>query len=71
MDDMRMKRQGKCERLEPCGVMNEFSQRNYRLRAVCSMLHFVQVRVRRVIHVITHNGLTVVEGVHEVVHTFP
>ena len=38
---------------------------------VCSMLQYVQVYVRRVIHVIVHNGLTVVEGVLVVVHTFP
>ena len=37
---------------------------------VCSSLHFVRVYVRRIIHVIVHNGLTVVEGVHVVVHTF-
>ena len=37
---------------------------------VCSMLHVVQVFVRRVIHFIVHNGLTVVEGVLVVVHTF-
>ena len=51
MDGMTM--EDNCERLEPCGVMNEFSQRNYRLRAVCSMLHFVRVCVRRVIHVLS------------------
>ena len=38
---------------------------------VCSSLHFVRVYVRRVIHVIVHNGLTVVESVLVVVHTFP
>ena len=37
---------------------------------VCSMLHFVRVHVRRVIHVIVHYGLTDVEGVLVVVHTF-
>ena len=37
---------------------------------VCSSLHFVQVYMRRVIHVIVHNGLTVVEGVLVVIHTF-
>ena len=71
MDGMRMKRQDKCERLEPSGVMNEFRRCNYGLRAVCSMLHVVQVYVRRVIHVVVHNGLTDVEGVLVVVHTFP
>ena len=69
MDGMTM--EDKCERLEPCGVMNEFRRLNYGLRAVCSMLHFVQVFVRRVIHVVVHNGLTDVEGVLVVVHTFP
>ena len=45
-------------------------QRNYRPRAVCSSLHFVRVYVRRVIHVVVHNGLTNVEGVLVIVHTF-
>ena len=35
------------------------------------MLHVVQVYVRRVIHDVVHNGLTDVEGVLVVVHTFP
>ena len=68
MDGMTM--EDKCERLEPCGVMNEFRRLNYGLRAVCSMLHFGQVFVRRVIHVVVHNGLTDVESVLVVVHTF-
>ena len=38
---------------------------------VCSSLHFVRVYVRRVIHVIIHNGLTVVTSALVVVHTFP
>ena len=38
---------------------------------VCSSLHFVRVYVRRVIHAIVHNGLTDVENVLVVVHTFP
>ena len=37
---------------------------------VCSSLHFVRVYVRRVIHVIVHNGLTDVGSVLVVVHTF-
>ena len=37
---------------------------------VCSILHVAQVHVRRVIHVIVHYGLTDVEGVFVVVHTF-
>ena len=37
---------------------------------VCSILHVVRVYVRRVIHVIVHIGLTDVEGVLVVVHTF-
>ena len=69
IDGMTM--EDKCERLEPCGVMNEFRRLNYGLRAVCSMLHFVQINVRRVIHVVVHNGLTDVVGVLVVVHTFP
>ena len=68
MDGMTMK--DKCERLEPCGVMNEFRRLNYGPRAVCSMLHCSLVNVRRVIHVVVHNGLTDVVGVLVVVHTF-
>ena len=69
MDGMTM--EDKCERLEPCGVMNEFRRLNYRPRAVYSMLHCSLVNVRRVIHVVVHYGLTDVEGVLVVVHTFP
>ena len=53
-----------------CDV-NEFRRLNYRPHAVCSMLQFVQVYVRRVIHVVVHNGLTDVGSVLVVVHTFP
>ena len=71
MDGMRMKRQDKCERLEPSGVMNDLNDATTDCVQVCSMLHVVRVYVRRVIHVIVHNGLTDVEGVLVVVHTFP
>ena len=71
MDGMRMKRQDKCERLEPCGVMNELDDATTDCVQVCSILHVAHVHVRRVIHVIVHNGLTDVEGVLVVVHTFP
>ena len=56
----------KCERLEPCGVMNELD--NATTDRVQDVVH---VYVRRVIHVVVHNGLTDVEGVLVVVHTFP
>ena len=69
LDGMTM--EDKCERLEPCGVMNESDNTTTDRVQVCSSLHFVQVYVRRVIHVIVHNGLTDVEGVLVVVHTFP
>ena len=69
MDGMTMK--DKCERLEPCGVMNESGNLTTDRVQVCSMLHFSHVYVRHVIHVIVHNGLTDVEGVLVVVHTFP
>ena len=68
MDGMTM--EDKCERLEPCGVMNELDDATADRVQVCSSLHFVQVYVRRVIHVV-HNGLTDVEGVLVVVQTFP
>ena len=69
MDGMTV--EDKCERLEPCGVMNGLDDATTDCVQVCSMLHFVQVFVRRVIHVVVHNGLTDVEGVLVVVHTFP
>ena len=68
MDGMTMK--DKCERLEPSGVMNESNKDTTDSVQVCSILQVVHVHVRRVIHVIVHNGLTVVEGVLIVVHTF-
>ena len=68
MDGMTMK--DKCERLEPCGVMNESSNATTDSVQVCSSLHFAHVHVRRVIHVIVHNGLKGVEGVLVIVHTF-
>ena len=52
-------------------MMNELDNATTDRVQVCSMLHVVQVYVRRVIHVIVHNGLTDVEGVLVVVHTFP
>ena len=57
--------------LEPCGVMNESNEDTKDSVQVCSILHVAHVHVRRVIHVIVHNGLTVVESVLVVVHTFP
>ena len=69
MDGMTM--EDKCERLEPCGVMNELDDATTDSVQVCSSLHFAHVNVRRVIHVVVHNGLTDVEGVLVFVHTFP
>ena len=68
MDGMTMK--DKCERLEPCGVTNESNKTTKDSVQVCSILHVAHVHVRRVIHVIVHCGLTDVEGVLVVVHTF-
>ena len=50
--------------------MNKSSNATTDRMQVCSSLQFVRVHVRRVIHVIVHNGLTVVENVLVVVHTF-
>ena len=47
----------KCERLEPCGVMNESNEDTKDSVQVCSILHVVQVHVLRVILVVVHNGL--------------
>ena len=52
-------------------MMSELDEDTKDCVQVCSMLHVVQVFLRRVIHVIVHNGLTDVEGVLVVVHTFP
>ena len=68
MDGMTMK--DKCERLEPCGVMNDQTTQLTDSVQVCSILHVAHVYVRRVIHVIVHYGLTDVEGVLVVIHTF-
>ena len=68
VDGMTM--QGKCERLEPCGVMNESNEDTKDYVQLCSILYFAHVYLRRVIHIIVYTGLTVVEGVLVVVHTF-
>ena len=71
MDGMKVKRQmrsalsqseERCEHVRRC---------NYRLRAVCSMLHGQLVCVRRVVHVVIHNALNVIENVLVVVHNVP
>ena len=49
MDGMTMK--DKCERLEPCGVMNGLDDATTDCVQVCSILHVAHVYVRRVIHV--------------------
>ena len=56
--------------LDPCGVMNQSNENTKDSVQVCSILHVAHVDVRRVIHVIVHYGLTDVEGVLVVVHTF-
>ena len=52
-------------------MMNESDEDTKDCVQVCSILHVAHVHVRRVVQVIVHNGLTVVEGVLVVVHTFP
>ena len=51
-------------------MMNDQTTQTKDRVQVCSILHVAHVRVRRVIHVIVHYGLTDVEGVLVVVHTF-
>ena len=51
-------------------MMNESDEDTKDCVQVCSILHVAHVHVRRVIHVIVHYGLTDVEGVLVVVHTF-
>ena len=50
--------------------MNESNEATKDSVQVCSILHVAHVYARRVIHVIVHHGLTDVEGVLVVVHTF-
>ena len=52
-------------------MMNESDEDTKDCVPVCSILHVAHVHVRRVIHVIVHNGLTVVEGALVVVRTLP
>ena len=65
-----MEGQDKCERLEPCGVMNESNEDTKDCVQVCSILHVAHVHVRRAILVIVHYGLNGVEGVLVVTLTF-
>ena len=61
----------KCERLEPCGVMNESNEDTEDSVQACSILHVAHVGVRRDTLVIVHIGLNEsVEGVLVVIHTF-
>ena len=46
-------------------------QHIYKRRAVCSVLHGQLVCVRRVVHVVGHIALSVVENVLEVAHIVP
>ena len=50
--------------------MNESNEDTKDSVQVCSILHVVHVRVRRVTLVIVHKGLNDVEGVIVVIHTF-
>ena len=52
-----------------CDV-NESDEDTKNCVQVCSILHVVRVHVSCVIHVIVHNGLTFVENLLVVVHTF-
>ena len=66
MDGMTVK--NKCERLESCGVMNDWTTQ---LQTACKWLKsaYCACLVRRA-HVIFHNDLTVVKGVLVIAHTF-
>ena len=70
MDGMKVKRQMRSA-LSQCEDVNISGQCNYRRHAVCSMLHLVRVYVHRVVHVIIHIALSVVENVLVVVHNVP
>ena len=56
--------------LEPCGVMNDQTTQLQTACRCAQFCMFAHVHVRRVIHVFVHYGLTDVEGVLVVVHTF-
>ena len=70
MDGMKVKRQMRSA-LSQSEDVNNVRRCNYRLRAVCSMLHGQLVCVRRVVHVVIHNALNVSENVLVVVHHVP
>ena len=70
MDGMKVKRQMRSA-LSQSEDVEHVRRCNYRLRAVCSMLHGQLVCVRRVVHVVIHNALNVSENVLVVVHNVP
>ena len=68
MDGMTMK--DKCERLAPSGVMNNQTTQLQDSVQVCSIPACCACPRASRHYVIVHYGLTVVEGVLVVVHTF-
>ena len=70
MDGMNMKRQVRADLSHVECDVNEADEDTKDCVQVCSILHVVLVLVGRVTVVIVHNGLTVVEGVLVVIHTF-
>ena len=70
MDGMKVKRQVRPALSHVECDVNESDEDTKDCVQVCSILHVAHVHVRRVIHVIVHYGLTDVEGVLVVVHTF-
>ena len=70
MDGMKVKKQVRAALNHVECDVNESDEDTQDCVQVCSILHVAHVHVRRVIHVIVHNGLTDVEGVLVVVHTF-
>ena len=67
---MTMKRQVRAALSHVECDVNESDEDTKDCVQVCSILHVAHVHVRRVIHVIVHKGLTVIEGVLVFLHTF-
>ena len=67
---MKVKRQVRAALSQVECDVNESDEDTKDCVQVCSILHVAHVHVRRVIHVIVHYGLTDVQGVLVVVHTF-
>ena len=70
MDGIKVKRQVRAA-LSQSEDVNTSDDATTDCVQVCSMLHGQLVCVRRVVHVVVHNALNVIENVLVVVHNVP